>query len=147
MTQEQKQYINRLQSTAKAKYAKAYMQHLDKGGNEPERPKGLSYMAAQAVRLALHEMQVPQCYRCKGRHASDYDCETENTKKVRAQVEQEKQTFEALKERFCKCSWCAMRLQRTLRDHNVPYRVLKGPCGKAIYSDTYQVAIIEREAA
>jgi len=39
----------------KQSYAAHYYHYLRNGGDEPERPEGLSYMAAQAVRLTLSE--------------------------------------------------------------------------------------------
>lgn len=51
-------YIKRIRNRAKKRYAEMYAEFLERGGlergPEPERPKELSYMAAQAVRIELH---------------------------------------------------------------------------------------------
>ena len=52
-------YINRIRNKAKKRYAKEYLAWLMNrcNGKEPERiPYGLSYMAAQAVRMDLRDL-------------------------------------------------------------------------------------------
>lgn len=53
-------YANRLRNKAKRQYANAYISWLRNGavGYEPERPRSLSAMGAQAVRLELRDMKL-----------------------------------------------------------------------------------------
>lgn len=46
-------YINRIRNLIKRQYAKDYWLHLNGSGQEPDRPKDLSAMAAQSVRMEL----------------------------------------------------------------------------------------------
>lgn len=49
-------YVRQVRSPSKREYAKQYADYLEQGqpeGGEPERGAGLSYMAAQAVRMHL----------------------------------------------------------------------------------------------
>ncbi|HEU5407205.1 MAG TPA: hypothetical protein VFU48_05525 [Nitrospira sp.] len=46
-------YIDKIRNPLKRSYAASYYDYLRNGGDEPTRPEGLSYMAAQAVRLEL----------------------------------------------------------------------------------------------
>lgn len=47
--------IDGYRNPLKRSYAASYYNYLRNGGTEPERPEGLSYMAAQAVRMQLGE--------------------------------------------------------------------------------------------
>ena len=53
-------YVRGIRNPAKHAYAVAYLRYLVQGGEEPERPAGLSYMGAQAVRLALQDYNPEQ---------------------------------------------------------------------------------------
>ena len=53
-------YIHALKNPSKKAYAQAYAKHIRQGGPEPERPKNLSYMGAQAVRMSLYELTSPK---------------------------------------------------------------------------------------
>ena len=48
-------YIRRIRNAAKRDYATRYWAWLSRAGPHPDEPEELSYMAAQAVRLQLHE--------------------------------------------------------------------------------------------
>ena len=50
------QYIRRMRNLRKHNYAIDYLEYLRGDRNEPNRGK-LSYMAAQAVRTELHELE------------------------------------------------------------------------------------------
>jgi hypothetical protein len=45
--------IDSYRNPLKRSYAADYYHHLRNGGPEPERPEGLSYMAAQAVQMQI----------------------------------------------------------------------------------------------
>ena len=55
---EARRYVARIRNAAKQRYATEYLRFLEAGGEgkEPLRPKELSAMAAQAVRLQLYEL-------------------------------------------------------------------------------------------
>ena len=52
-------YVRRIRNPLKQAYAQAYASFVATGGgvHEPAQPTGLSYMAAQAVRMDLHRME------------------------------------------------------------------------------------------
>jgi len=51
-------YVRRIKNAAKKEYAEKYFDYCDGNGPEPERPKNLSYMGAQAVRIHLSNLGV-----------------------------------------------------------------------------------------
>ena len=53
-------YLNLLRNAPKRRYGFTYVAWLRNGavGVEPERPKGLSFMGAQAVRLAVADFKL-----------------------------------------------------------------------------------------
>ena len=52
-------YIAHIRTPTKREYAKRYARYLRHGGKDPTDPADLSYMAAQAVRMRLHELIHP----------------------------------------------------------------------------------------
>jgi hypothetical protein len=50
-------YIQAIRNPLKRHYALLMIGHLSEGMPEPERPSGLSFMAAQAVRMQLAELR------------------------------------------------------------------------------------------
>lgn len=50
------EYVRSLKNADKRAYAAAYAKFLRASGEEPARPRALSTLAAQAVRMRLHEM-------------------------------------------------------------------------------------------
>ena len=56
---ETARYVKSIRNPLKREYAKAWLRFLTCGGEEPLDPQGLSYMAAQAVRLNLRELVKP----------------------------------------------------------------------------------------
>ena len=53
MSEDPRNYIDSIRNRHKREYAASFYDYLRNGGEEPSRPEGLSYMAAQAVRLEL----------------------------------------------------------------------------------------------
>ena len=57
-------YIRRIKNPSKRKYAEAYLDYCDGNGAEPD-DAGISYMAAQAVRMQLAELGVSPAEPCQ----------------------------------------------------------------------------------
>jgi len=51
-------YVKRIKNPLKRDYALDYYNFSFYGGQRPERPSGLSYLAAQAVRLVIDDPEL-----------------------------------------------------------------------------------------